>query len=108
MFPCWIQGDAPSGEVDLDLTKKPSDWRERMKQRQKFWSHSNGFRMGRKLGDWGKDGGRKSGSQPEAGEEAPMSLEDAEVQKAIALSLREAGEGRSAKSHKSNTSQQGQ
>jgi len=42
-----VQGGAASGEVDKELTRKPGDWRERMKQRQKFWSHSSGFKMGR-------------------------------------------------------------
>lgn len=31
---------------------KPHGWRERMALRQKFWSNSHGFRLGRKLGDW--------------------------------------------------------
>lgn len=68
--------------TDVDLTKKPSDWRERMKQRQKFWSHSMGFKFGRKLADWG--------DEPEKEGKAQAGLsEDAEIQKAIALSLQD-------------------
>lgn len=29
-------------------------WKERMKQRQKYWSLSHGFKFGRKLADWSK------------------------------------------------------
>jgi hypothetical protein len=86
-----VQSGAQSGEVELDLTKQPSDWRERMKQRQKFWSHSTGFKFGRKLADWGKDGFQKPGSQAEAGGKEPTTAEEAEFQKAIALSLQESG-----------------
>lgn len=46
---------------------------------------------GRKLGDWGKDGGGGPSGQPEGGREEPLSVEEAELQKAIALSLREGG-----------------
>lgn len=71
---------------DIDVTKKPSDWRERMKQRQKFWSHSTGFKFGRKLADWGKDNA-KEGSNEEGGDS--LSPEDKEIQRAIALSLQD-------------------
>ena len=76
---------------DIDVTKKPSNWRERMMQRQKFWSQSTGFKLGRKLADWGKD---EPASQA-AGEAAALELtsEEAELQQAIQLSLRDAGEG---------------
>jgi len=38
------EGQAAAGQ--------PSGWRDRMALRQKFWSTSHGFRLGRKLGDW--------------------------------------------------------
>lgn len=72
--------------ADIDVTKKPSDWRERMKQRQKFWSHSTGFKFGRKLADWGRDGGGDGGGGD--GKDS-VSPEDKEVQRAIALSLQD-------------------
>ena len=39
------------------------DWRERMAARQRFWSTSHGFRLGRKLGEWdGPAGGGSTGA----------------------------------------------
>ena len=87
---CYVQLQ-PLGVIpdDIDLTKKPSDWRERMKQRQKFWSHSTGFKFGRKLADWGKDAphDRGSGEASQSG----MTPEEEEIQRAIALSLEDIG-----------------
>ena len=74
--------------TDIDLTKKPSHWRERMQQRQKFWSHSTGFKFGRKLADWGKDGSQEHGEESAKLGTTP---EDEEVQRAIALSLEDLG-----------------
>ena len=42
---------AEAGAAAGELGKQPADWRERMAQRQRFWSTSHGFKMGRKLGD---------------------------------------------------------
>lgn len=61
-------------------------WRERMKQRQKFWSLSHGFQFGRKLGDWGQ--GERRGKAPRTAE---GEAEDAELQEAIRRSLRPMG-----------------
>ena len=74
---------------DIDVTKKPSNWRERMMQRQKFWSQSTGFKLGRKLADWGKE----EPASLAGGEEGALDLtpEEAELQQAIQLSLRYAG-----------------
>lgn len=33
----------------------PQHWRQRAAQRQKYWSVSHGFQMGRKLAAWGED-----------------------------------------------------
>ena len=45
-----------SGSSGSANALQSGDWRERMAARQRFWSTSHGFRLGRKLGDW--DGGR--------------------------------------------------
>ena len=60
-----------------------------MKQRQKFWSHSTGFKFGRKLADWGQDGSGKHG--PDDSADADISPEDKQIQRAIALSLEDLG-----------------
>ena len=57
-----------------------------MAQRQKFWSHATGFKMGRKLADWGKDAGEAPERKPE-----DQTEEDRHLQQAIALSLAEQG-----------------
>ncbi|GLI68761.1 hypothetical protein VaNZ11_013252, partial [Volvox africanus] len=50
-----VEAAAPSmAAATIALTSgRPRDWRERMAVRQKLWSTSHGFRMGRKLADWG-------------------------------------------------------
>ena len=75
--------------ISLDASdfKKPDHWRERMAQRQKFWSHATGFKMGRKLADWGRDKkGTASGSMPESEDVVDLD-EDDQIKQAIALSL---------------------
>lgn len=70
---------------DSDL-RKPKDWRERKAQRQKYWSVSQGFRFGRKLGEWGED----PPSRPLSGHTGSKDGdEDAEMQEAIRRSLME-------------------
>ena len=84
-----FQGGTALSPGDIDVTKKPENWRERMRQRQKFWSHSTGFKFGRKLADWGKDEGK---GQPRPSAEAEIKRgksEDEDIQRAIALSLGE-------------------
>ena len=81
-------GSQPSNVAGVDLTKRPRDWRERMAQRQKFWSMSHGFQFGRKLADWGKGDSRDEVKPSEAAE--GVGPEEAELQRAIELSLREA------------------
>ena len=64
--------------------KKPRDWRERKAQRQKYWSVSQGFRFGRKLGEWGEE----PTSRGAAGRrESADGDEDAQMQEAIRRSL---------------------
>jgi hypothetical protein len=55
-------------------------WRERAAARQRYWSLSHGFQMGRKLAAWGEEDGQQQGAtapgQPEQegeqeGEEEP-------------------------------------
>ncbi|KAK9806600.1 hypothetical protein WJX73_007536 [Symbiochloris irregularis] len=86
------------------LGKVPQDWRERMKQQQKYWSTSHGFQFGRKLADWGKKDGREqlpsgsleaggSGSMPQRGDFE----EDEQLQEAIRLSLQHSGSAGAAK-----------
>lgn len=63
-----------------------------MTARQRFWSGSHGFRMGRKLGEWGaKEGeGGASGGNAEGGQgpsEGQGEEEDPELKEAIRLSL---------------------
>ena len=52
-----------------------------MAQRQKFWSHATGFKMGRKLADWGTE------KHTEAPSISHGDAEDEDIQAAIALSL---------------------
>ncbi|KAK9826114.1 hypothetical protein WJX81_004563 [Elliptochloris bilobata] len=78
---------APGSSEPAAEAKRGPAWRERMKQRQKFWSLSHGFQFGRKLGDWGQED--RKGKAPRA-EEAEA--EDAELQEAIRRSLRPASE----------------
>ena len=76
---------------------RPADWRERMRQRQKYWSLSQGFRFGRKLADWGREGdddgfeGGEAGAGV-AGSQVPPGAEgeDAHLQEAIRRSLMDA------------------
>lgn len=76
--------------VPSDL-KKPAHWRERMAQRQKFWSHATGFKMGRKLADWGKEKDHPSeGSLPNTHSAIHLDEQD-QIQQAIALSLVDPG-----------------
>lgn len=94
---------------------QPQHWRERMAARQKFWSTSHGFRMGRKLGDWGEGAepavagvagtvvsgggamGARAGSEGldtmeiEGGKDGAEEEEDPELQEAIRQSLAAAG-----------------
>lgn len=69
------------------VTKRPADWRERKAQRQKYWSMSQGFRFGRKLGDWGRGDEGDSGDERAA---ADGDTEDAQMQEAIRRSLLDA------------------
>mmetsp|Transcript_31308 Transcript_31308/g.88771 ORF Transcript_31308/g.88771 Transcript_31308/m.88771 type:complete len:621 (-) Transcript_31308:70-1932(-) len=49
----WEDVDASGAALASTIpTKKPEHWRERMEQRQRFWSRTHGFQFGRKLGDW--------------------------------------------------------
>ncbi|KAK9819017.1 hypothetical protein WJX74_004467 [Apatococcus lobatus] len=68
---------------------KPLHWRERARQRQKYWSLSHGFQFGRKLGDWGKDDENEDVAAIVHAAEA----EDEELQEAIRQSLVEPGGG---------------
>ena len=56
-----MEGGGAAGSQEA----RPADWRERMRQRQKYWSLSQGFRFGRKLADWG--GREGDGGGPEGG-----------------------------------------
>ena len=72
-------------EVSLDGEfKKPKDWRERKAQRQRHWSVSQGFRFGRKLGEWGEEPASRGAA---GGREGADGDEDAQMQEAIRRSL---------------------
>lgn len=60
------QGDAGSnpGAAAAAAAQKAGGWRDRMAQRQQFWSTSHGFKMGRKLGEWGADGEEEAAAAP--------------------------------------------
>lgn len=69
-------------------------WRERAARRQKYWSLSHGFQMGRKLAQWGENEGEEPqprGQSPPidsaAGGGAVKEDEDFQLQEAIRLSL---------------------
>ena len=64
--------------------KKPKDWRERKAQRQKYWSQSQGFRFGRKLGEWGEEPPARPLSGHTGSKDGD---EDVEMQEAIRRSL---------------------
>ena len=90
-----------------------SGWPARARERQKYWSLSHGFRMGRKLGDWtegeeGVEGGEGEGgaaggarppsSRPRTAQGTAPGAEhdsDAEIQAAIAAGLAEVPGGAS-------------
>ncbi|KDD72361.1 hypothetical protein H632_c3455p0, partial [Helicosporidium sp. ATCC 50920] len=97
LFPSDLSRDAsnPAAAVsgaaeNLGLREQPDlHWRERANRRQKFWSMSHGFQMGRKLGDWGRD---EHSRGPESSQEPPpevVETDDAQVERAIELSLQE-------------------
>jgi hypothetical protein len=87
-----------------DAAKNAGGWRERMAQRQQFWSTSHGFKMGRKLGEWGA-GEEEEEEAPEAvaggslvaagtgggSAAAGAEAEEALLQEAIRRSLQDAG-----------------
>ena len=52
---CALQGsgDSPAGGSSQPVKA----WRERAQQRQRFWSRTTGFQMGRSLTDWGRGKG---------------------------------------------------
>jgi hypothetical protein len=116
-------GGAGKGAARGSLAKQPADWLGRMAQRQKFWSTSHGFRMGRKLGAWGEGeeegaaaaaaaaeagagagadevvgagegSGAAAAGAAAAGAAAAGDEEDGQLQEAIRLSLLEPGGGR--------------
>eukprot|EP00884_Botryococcus_braunii_P002641 jgi/Botrbrau1/12378/Bobra.0084s0003.2 len=71
-------------------------WKERMKQRQKYWSLSHGFKFGRKLADWSK-----SDDQEEmrvVREAAGLEEEEADLQEAIRRSLHDRAIGQAVES----------
>ena len=52
---CGLQG---SGDSAAGGSSQPvKAWRERAQQRQRFWSRTTGFQMGRSLTDWGRNKG---------------------------------------------------
>ena len=52
----WEDVDAPPSSADKQAADEQSaqHWRERMARRQRYWSMNHGFKLGRKLGDWGQ------------------------------------------------------
>ena len=73
----------------------PLHWRQRAAQRQKFWSRTHGFQMGRKLGDWSEQQEADWSEQQEAdnkGIQGPSGrdIEEFELARAIEMSQREA------------------
>ena len=79
--------EAENEEVSPDSDfKKPKDWKERKAQRQKYWSVSQGFRFGRKLGEWGEE---PPARPPSGNIGSKDGDEDMEMQEAIRRSLME-------------------
>lgn len=68
-------------------------WRERAARRQKYWSLSHGFQMGRKLAQWGENEGeypQQKGQSPPKDSSAGGGVnedEDSQLQEAIRRSL---------------------
>ena len=52
-----VGGDGATAPTPPSAGPTSRTWRDRARERQQFWSLSHGFRMGRKLGDWEKEGG---------------------------------------------------
>ena len=71
----------------------PVHWRQRAAERQKFWSRTHGFQMGRKLGDWSgeqnKEGDEEGSDKPKG--PSGKEIEDFELARAIKLSREENG-----------------
>lgn len=57
--------DVDAGAPGSQQAQQAQHWRERAAARQRYWSMSHGFQMGRKLAAWGEQG-----EQGQAGEEA--------------------------------------
>jgi DNA excision repair protein ERCC-5 len=89
-------GAGGAGGPPAGATAEEADhWRARAARRQRFWSMSHGFQLGRKLGDW------EAGDAPAArltdgagngggGGDVPAGGEDAQLQEAIRRSLADA------------------
>ena len=67
----------------------PVHWRQRAAERQRFWSRTHGFQMGRKLGDWSEDKGAEASASPKG--PSGKDIEEFELARAIEMSRAEAG-----------------
>eukprot|EP00873_Tetraselmis_striata_P028365 jgi/Tetstr1/448629/TSEL_035874.t1 len=86
-----LDDEIDQAAVDIP-TSRPAHWRERAQQRQRFWSRAQGFKFGRKLGDWRQG----DGEAEEGGEEDGGAGEDGQLQLAIQASLEDAQRGEGA------------
>ncbi|UPQ98789.1 XPG/Rad2 endonuclease [Chloropicon primus] len=71
-------------EVPRGQQAAPVHWRQRAAERQKFWSRTHGFQMGRKLGDWSEQD-KKAKPQGPSGKD----IENFELERAIEMSLKD-------------------
>lgn len=76
--------DVEEEKLTPQSQQQTQHWRERAAQRQKYWSLSHGFQMGRKLGEWGDSEEKKPPPKPVSIAEED---EDAQLQEAIRRSL---------------------
>ncbi len=63
--------DVDVGAEQLQQAEQPQHWRERAAARQRYWSLSHGFQMGRKLAAWGEQEEQGQAGEQAGGQEAP-------------------------------------
>ena len=72
----WEDVDAP-GSGGSGGDKDAQHWRERAAARQRYWSLSHGFQMGRKLATWGEQEAQGAGGGAGAAQQAQEQQEEA-------------------------------
>lgn len=73
----WEDVEAPQ-QQQAQAQAEPQHWRERAAARQRYWSLSHGFQMGRKLATWGEaDAEGQDGAAVAAAEAATQAAEAA-------------------------------